>query len=81
MSADQLLPFVLFILGLACAVLGWFLRQMYDALGKLKDDLAAMRFDIGSNYVRYDRLQDALKPLLDGLGEIKEALRGKADKP
>lgn len=68
------------LLGVCCSVLGWFARQMWGAVQDLKRDMSAIRLLISDDYVRYDRLQDALKPVMDSLQEIKQTLSGKADK-
>lgn len=69
-----------FAIGAAIACIGWFARTLWDAVYKLKDDLKNLEVKIGTDYVRYDRLQDALKPLMDALNEIRETLHTKADK-
>lgn len=71
---------VMAALGIACGVLGWFARELYGATQNLRKDLSALEVKIGSDYIRYDRLQDALKPIMDSLSEIKHTLVGKADK-
>ena len=68
------------MLGISCGVLGWFSRTLYDAVQVLRRDLSALEIKISADYVRYDRLQDALKPVMDSLQEIKQTLSGKADK-
>ena len=68
------------ILGLACGVLGWFARELYNATQSLRKDLSALEVKLSADYVRYDRLQDAMKPIMESLHEIKSALRNKADK-
>lgn len=72
---------ILLALGCVCAVLGWFARELYTATQSLRRDLSALELRIGSDYIRYDRLQDALKPIMDSLHEIKQTLSHKADKP
>jgi len=67
-------------LGLFCALLGWFGRELWSAVKKLQEDLAALEVRISRDYVRYDRMQDALRPIMDALHEIKESLSKKADK-
>jgi hypothetical protein len=62
------------VLGIACTVLGWFARELYGATQALRKDLQALEVRIGTDYVRYDRLQDALKPLVEAIKEIKETL-------
>ena len=71
----------LWALGAVCCVLGWFARELYAATQSLRKDLSALEVQIGREYVRYDRLQDAMKPIMDSLHEIKQTLAGKADKP
>ena len=71
----------LWVLGSACTVLGWFARELYNATQSLRKDLSALEIQIGRDYIRYDRLQDAIKPIMESLHEIKQTLSGKADKP
>lgn len=70
----------LWILGAVSACLGWFARQVWTAVQELKEDMNKLRVMIGTDYIRYDRLQDAMKPIMDSLHEIKKTLEGKADK-
>lgn len=67
-------------LSLVCAVLGWFARELYGATQALRRDLSALEVRISTDFVRYDRLQDAMKPIMDSLREIKQTLERKADK-
>ena len=67
-------------IGITCGCLGWFARELYQATQSLRRDLSDLEVRIGRDYVRYDRLQDALKPIVDGIYEIKETLKSKADK-
>jgi uncharacterized membrane protein len=53
---------------------------MWSAVQELKRDLAALRVRVGEEYVRYDRLQDALKPIHEVLARIENTLTHKADK-
>lgn len=66
--------------GLVCAILGWLGRELWAAVQKLRADLSALEVRIGTDYVRYDRLKDALQPITDALDEIKAALSHKVDK-
>ena len=70
----------LWALGAVCSILGWFARELYTATQQLRKDLSMLEIRIGTDYVRYDRLQDALKPVMDSLTEIKHTLSSKADK-
>ena len=71
---------VMWGLGTACTILGWFARELYAATQALRKDLSTLEVQISHDYVRYDRLQDAMKPIMDSLSEIKHTLTGKADK-
>lgn len=77
MEIDQLF---MWIVSGACLVLGWFARELYQATQQLRADLSALETKIGTDYVRYDRLQDALRPLMDAIREIKDAVSHKEDK-
>ncbi len=67
-------------LGCVCGLLGWLGRELWGAVQKLRSDLSALEVKIGTDFVRYDRLQDALKPIMHALDDIRETLKGKADK-
>ena len=68
------------ILGAGLLVIGWLARELWAAVKQLKEDLNTLQIKIGTDYVRYDRLQDALKPIMEALGEIKLGLSQKVDK-
>lgn len=70
----------MWIVSIVCTVLGWFARELYLASQALRKDLSALETKIGTDYVRYDRLQDALKPLLEAIKEVKEVVAHKEDK-
>ena len=77
MNIEQLF---LILIGLACGILGWFARELYNATQSLRKDLSALEVKLSSDYIRYDRLQDALKPIMGALDEIKQTLSHKVDK-
>lgn len=68
------------LLVVVSAVSGWVMRQLWDAVKSLQKDLKDLEIKIAEDYVRHDRLQDAFKPIMDALVEIKETLKTKADK-
>lgn len=68
------------LLGLFCGLLGWLGRELWQAVQQLRRDLSALEVRIGTDYVRYDRLQDALRPIMETLEEIRSALTHKVDK-
>jgi cell division protein FtsB len=69
------------LISACCGVLGWFARELYAAMQKLRQDLSALEVRLGTDYVRYDRLKDMLSPIKEGIDEIKAAMTHKADKP
>lgn len=68
------------LLGVFCAILGWLGREVWGAVQKLRADLSSLEVRIGTDYVRYDRLQDVMKPIMQKLDRIEEALTHKADR-
>jgi len=77
MTTEQIL---ITLLGLLTGGIGWFSRELYEAVSRLRDDLQKLEVKISADYVRYDRLQDALKPIMSALDEIKQTIAHKADK-
>lgn len=67
-------------LSVACTVLGWLARELWSAVQQLRRDLSALEVRVSADYVRYDRLQDAIKPIMDALDDIRRSLANKADK-
>jgi hypothetical protein len=56
--------------GSAIAVGGWFARQLWDTVQKLKEDLHQIEVDLPHNYVRRDEFRDVLKEIRDIQTEI-----------
>jgi hypothetical protein len=68
------------IIGTVLSVLGWFARQLWDAVQSLKADMQKIEISLPTHYVRKDELEvrfDKLEVMLD---RIFEKLDGKADK-
>jgi cell division protein FtsB len=80
MMLETLLPFILLGLSLVSGILGWLAAKLWGMVEKLTEKIQQLEVTLTAEYVRYDRLQDALKPMMETLTEIKEALKGKADK-
>jgi len=66
--------------GAALAVIGWFARQLWDAVQKLKSDMSRLELSISDNYVKKDDWKDGIKELKDMLGKIFDKLDAKADR-
>ena len=80
MDSISLTEIILAVVSIATGVLGWFARQLWDAVQSLRKDLTTLQITISADYVRYDRLQDALQPILSSIDELKDLIKGKADK-
>jgi hypothetical protein len=66
--------------GAALAVIGWFARQLWDAVQKLKADMSRLELSISDNYVKKDDFKDGIKELKEMLGKIFDKLDTKAEK-
>jgi hypothetical protein len=56
--------------GSAIAVGGWFARQLWDSVQKLKEEVHQIEVDLPHNYVRRDEFRDVLKEIRDIQTEI-----------
>ena len=66
--------------GAALATIGWFARQLWDAVQKLKSDMSTLELSISNNYVKKDDFKDGIKELKEMLGKIFDKLDSKADR-
>lgn len=66
--------------GAALATIGWFARQLWDAVQKLKSDMSRLELSISDNYVKKDDWKDGIKELKDMLGKIFDKLDSKQDR-
>ena len=66
--------------GTALAVMGWFARQIWDAVKELKRDLAEFREEVAKDYTRRDDFKDFAVEIRSMFREISEKLDRKADK-
>ena len=67
-------------MGALLSVLGWFARQLWDAVKTLQNDLNRLELSISDNYVKKDDFKDGIKELKDMLGKIFDKLDSKADR-
>jgi len=68
------------ILGAALAIGGWFVRQMWDAVRTLKEDIQKIEVDLPTNYVQKKDLDTRLDRIDDMLDKLFEKLDKKLDK-
>lgn len=68
------------IVGIVLSVLGWFARQLWDAVQDLKKDVKQIEVDLPTHYVRKEDLESRLDRIELSLNRIFEKLDNKADK-
>ena len=68
------------LLGGALAALGWFARQIWDAIKELRSDLARLREELPSRYVPKDEFHQFLVALFKKLDRIEDKIDTKKDK-
>ena len=68
------------IIGGVLSVIGWFARQLWDAVQNMKEDIKAIEIDLPTHYVRKDELKERFDKLESMLGRIFEKLDSKVDK-
>lgn len=68
------------IIGTVLSVLGWFARQLWDAVQNLKADMKQIEVDLPTHYVRKEDLEARLDRMEASLNRIFEKLDHKADK-
>ena len=66
--------------GTVLTVLGWFARQLWQAVQDLKKDLTAVEIALPTHYVRKEELESRLDKLEAMLIKIHDKLDTKADK-
>ena len=68
------------VLSAVLAALGWFARQLWEAVTSLKDDLHRIEADLPKTYVLKDDLDKRMDHIEDMFKRIYDKLDGKADK-
>lgn len=66
--------------GIAFTALGWFAREMWNAVKELKSDLSKLREELPKTYIPKDDFKENVKEIKDMLTDIYSELRKKADK-
>jgi len=67
-------------LGAALAAIGWFARQLWDAVGELKTDLSALRVEIAKDYVPRNDFKEFTSEIREMFNKVIDKLDGKVDK-
>lgn len=66
--------------GAFIAAIGWFARQLYESVNRLRDDVHQIEIDLPTNYVRRDEYNDTMKRIESIVEKIFAKLDTKADK-
>ena len=66
--------------GAALAGIGWFARQVWDAVSLLRKDLHRLERELPVYYVRKDDFMDHMRRVEDMLSKIFDKLEHKQDK-
>jgi len=66
--------------GVVLSVLGWFARQLWDAVQELKNDMKAIEIDLPTHYARKDYIESKFDKVEGMLNKIYDKLETKADK-
>ena len=68
------------IIGVVLSVLGWFARQLWDAVQTLKNDMKELEVELPTHYLRKDEFESRLDKIENMLERIFDRLDHKADK-
>lgn len=63
-----------FILPTACAVLGWFCRELWTAVQALKEDVARLREELPTKYISKADFSDRWEEVLKAVHRIEDKL-------
>jgi hypothetical protein len=66
--------------GAALSVLGWFARQLWDAMKELRANLHTLEVNLPENYVKRSDLDKRMERIEDMFQRIYDKLDSKADK-
>ena len=66
--------------GAALSVLGWFARQLWDAVKELRGDLHVLEVNLPENYAKRSDLDKRMAHIEDMFQRIYDKLDNKADK-
>lgn len=66
--------------GIIVAGIGWFARQLWEAVQALQHDMHQIEVDLPRNYVRKDEFTETMQRIEKIVERIYDKLEGKADK-
>ena len=68
------------VIGVVLSVLGWFARQLWDAVQTLKNDMKELEVELPTHYLRKDEFESRLDKIETMLERIFDKLDNKVDK-
>lgn len=68
------------VVGTILSVIGWFARQLWDAVQSLKEDMKNLEVELPTNYLRKDEFESRLDKIENMLERIFDKLDSKVDK-
>jgi len=77
---DDYQTFINWAAGIGMTGMGWFARQLWDAVSSLKADLSALREEIAKDYVPKNDFKEFAMELRSMLQRISDKLDHKVDK-
>ena len=66
--------------GTLLTAVGWFCREIWDSVQRLKEDVKQIEIDLPSSYVKKDEIKDRFDRIEMLLDKLFEKLENKADK-
>jgi len=72
--------FINWAAGIGMTGMGWFARQLWDAVSGLKSDLSALREEIAKDYVPKNEFRELASEIRVMFQRISDKLDDKADK-
>jgi len=67
-------------IGAVLSIMGWFARQLWDSVQKLKSDIQRIEIDLPTSYVKKSDMQTQFNKIESMLEKIFDKLDAKVDK-
>lgn len=70
----------LWLLGISCAVSGWFLRTIWYAVEDLRRHIGALENNLPNVYARRDDVREMFNQVLGAINDLRGRLDNRADR-
>ena len=71
---------ILGLVGLVCAGLGWWMKDIWEAYRQLRTELSEFKQEVPDKYVKQDAFKEDMREIKGILERIYDKLDSKADK-